>query len=177
MRRYNTKYEEPMNASELAFLLEKEHKERATFFRLVRNLTFIFIVTPCCIGIIMESLKRYRETPEMRIVSEREDPHAILTYFIGMLTLLMLAAICSFFFYRKGLWKLTKDRKRQFKTIEQTTIQRKQFVEPNNSYHFYLNSNTLLSIEVSKEDYTSFQEEDEINIEYSSYSKVYFGYF
>jgi hypothetical protein len=34
-----------------------------------------------------------------------------------------------------------------------------------------------MSIEVTQDDFLKFEEGDEINIEYSKYSKEYFGYF
>lgn len=166
-----------MNESELSFLKKKEEKEKRLFIRTVRNLSVIFIIIPCCLGIIMESLKRSQETPAMAAISEKEDPYVYLYYFFGMLFLLLVVGITSFVSYNRTLKRLSKDIRIGNKTVEQTIVSRKMFIESNNTYHFYLNSTFRLSIEVSKEDYGNYAEGDEINIEYSSYSKNYFGYF
>jgi hypothetical protein len=170
-------YEEPMNESELSFLKKKEEKEKRLFTRTVRNLSVLFIIIPCCLGIIMESLKRSEDTPSMAAIREKEDPHVYLYYFFGMLFLLLVVGIASFVSYNRTLKRLSKDIRIGKKTVEQTIVSRKMFIESNNTYHFYLNSTFRLSIEVSKEDYGNYAEGDEINIEYSSYSKNYFGYF
>lgn len=173
----STRYEETMSESEFSFLQQKAIKEKGLLYRVIRNLSVIFVFIPCCIGIIMESLKRYQLDTAMRAMEERDNPDAIRDYFIGMVVLLLLVAICSALYYYKTLWKLQKDLKRNLKSIEQTSIWRKQFINTNNSFHFYLDSRTKLSIEVSKEDFKRLEEGDEINIEYSTYSQVYFGYF
>jgi hypothetical protein len=170
-------YEEPMNESELSFLKKKEEKEKRTFIRTVRNLSVLFVIIPCCLGIIMESITRRNDTAAMAAVREEQDPHVYQYYFFGMLFLLLLVGVGSFVSYNRTLKRLSKDIRVGKKTVEQTIVSRKQFIESNNTYHFYLNSTFRLSIEVSKEDYESYAEGDEINIEYSSKSKNYFGYF
>lgn len=177
MGRYNFRYEEEMEASEFSFLQEKAIKERGMLSRVVRNLSVIFVILPCSMGIILESLKRYRLTPALREIEDKEDPYFVRNYFIAMVVLLLLVAIASLIYYYRNLWKVNKDLKRNLKSIEEAVIERKQFIESNHSYHFYIASRTQLSIEVSKADFEKFEEGDEINIEYSTYSKVYFGYF
>lgn len=169
-------YEESMNDSELSFLKTKEEKEKRTFFKTVRILLLLSIV-PCCLGIIMESIKRSTDSPAMARLREQEDPHVYLYYFFGMIFLLLAVTIGGYIGYRRSLGRLHKDIRLGGKTIENTEISRKQFVNSNNTYHFFLRSTFKLSIEVSKEDYDAYEEGDEINIEYSTFSKVYFGYF
>ncbi len=169
-------YEESMNDSELSFLKTKEEKEKRTFFKTVRILLLLSIV-PCCLGIIMESIKRSTDSPAMARLREQEDPHVYLYYFFGMIFLLLAVIVGGYIGYRRSLGRLHKDIRLGGKTIENTEISRKQFVNSNNTYHFFLRSTFKLSIEVSKEDYDAYEEGDEINIEYSTFSKVYFGYF
>jgi hypothetical protein len=166
-----------MTDAEFSFLQERADKEKGLLIRVVRNLAVIFIILPCSIGITMESLKRSQSTPDMIAIQEREDPHVIRNYFIGMVVLLLLVAIFSTVYYFRTLWKIQQDLKRNLKSIEQTTIDRKQYIKTNDSCFFYLDSAVQLSIEVSRADFEMFNEGDEINIEYSSYSKIYFGYF
>jgi len=92
------------------------------------------------------------------------------------LALLMIVGIASYVSYSRNLKQIRKDIKTGYKTIEQTHITRKLAMN-NNTFHFYLKSAFKLSIEVSKEEYELYEEGDEINIEYSSYSRIYFGHF
>lgn len=177
MSRFNYRCEEPMEAPEFSFLQEKAIKERRMLIRVVRNLSVIFVIIPCCIGITLESLKRSELTPALREIEDRNDPDFVRNYIIAMIVLLLVVAVSSAIYYYRNLWKLTKDIKRNLKSIEQATIERKQHISSNDSYHFFINSKTQLSIEVSKDDFEKFNEGDEINIEYSTYSKIYFGYF
>lgn len=170
-------YQEPMNDSELSFLKEKEQKERRVFTRTVRNLSVLFIIVPCCLGIIMESLSRNADPPELAALRDREDPYVYQFYIFGMIFLLLIVGLGSYFSYTRTLKKLVKDIHNGQKTVEQTHIGRKHFVEANNTYHFYLKSTFRLSVEVSKEDFDAYLDGDEINIEYSTYSRIYFGYF
>lgn len=165
-----------MNEGERSFLLTKWKKEKGVFMRTLRTLCFIFIVLPCCLGIIMESVSRSYDSPEVLRQKEIDEPHVYLFYFIGMLALLLIVAIASYVSYSKTLKQIGKDIKTGYKTIEQTSITRKLAMN-NNTFHFYLKSSFKLSIEVSEDEYNSYKEGDEINIEYSSYSGIYFGYF
>ncbi|KAA5536556.1 hypothetical protein F0919_02490 [Taibaiella lutea] len=177
MSRFNYRYEEPMEAAELSFLQEKAIKEKRLLARVIRNLSVIFVIIPCCMGITLESLKRSELTPMLREIEDKNDPDFVWNYIIAMIVLLLVVAISSAVYYRRTLWKLTKDIKRNLKSVEQAVIERKQHISSNDSYHFFIDSKTKLSIEVSKDDFEKFDEGDEINIEYSTYSKIYFGYF
>jgi len=177
MSRFNYRYEEPMEDPELSFLQEKAIKEKRILLRVIRNLSVIFIIIPCSIGIILESLKRAELTPALREIEDRNDPDFVRNYIIAMIVLLVVVAVSGTVYYYRNLWKLTKDIKRNLKSVEQAVIERKQHISSNDSYHFFINSKMKLSIEVSKDDFGRFDEGDEINIEYSTYSRIYFGYF
>lgn len=170
-------YQEPMNEPELTFLMEKEQRERRIFLRTVRNLSVLFIVAPCCLGIFMEFITRSDLSPAMKAVREREEPYTYLMYFLGMIVLLTLLGMASAYTYRRTLGRLMKDIRSGMKTVEQTRVDRKLHMESNGTYHFYLKSTFKLSVEVSREDFEAYEDGDEINIEYSTYSRVYFGYF
>jgi|GEM_PF-314579 len=170
-------YQEPMTFSELSFLREKEQKERRTFFRTVRNMAVLMIIIPACGGILIESISRSNDTPELARWRAREEPYPYLYYLTGMGFLLLLLLVASYISYNRTLKQLLKDIRSGYKTIEKTEIDRKQFIAANRTYHFYLKSTFRLSIEVSKEDFELYREGDEINIEYSTRSRIYFGYF
>ncbi|WP_118972783.1 hypothetical protein [Taibaiella koreensis] len=170
-------YQEPMTDSELSYLKEKEAREKRAFLRTMRTLAVLFVIVPCCLGIIMESVKRSQDTPAMARLREEQEPRVYLYYVLGMIFLLLVVIVGGYIGYLRNLKPLVKDIRLGNKTIENTGIMRKQHVSSNNTHHFFLRSTFKLSIEVSKEDYALYEEGDEINIEYSTFSKVYFGYF
>jgi hypothetical protein len=79
--------------------------------------------------------------------------------------------------YARKLLFINLDVKHQQKIIESVEIIQKKFMPQNQSFHFYIKSQIKMSIEVTQDDFLKFEEGDEINIEYSKYSKEYFGYF
>jgi hypothetical protein len=171
----NYLYEEPMDESELSFLVKKREKEQRTFSRTLRTLTIAFVLLPFGAGVVLESIKRAKD-PKAAIPDPKE-PFAPYYFFIGILFLLLLLAMAGYVSYVRTLKKMLTDIKRGLKTVEQTTITQKMYMGHNNTYHFYVRSAFRLSIEVSAEDYERYEEGDEINIEYSTFSKVYFGYY
>jgi len=170
-------YLEPMNDSELSYLKEKEAREKHAFLKTTRMLAVLFVIVPCSMGIIMESIKRSQDTPAMAQLRKEQEPRVYLYYVLGMIVLLLIVAVGSYIVYARSLKPLRKDIRLGNKTIENTEISRKQYVNSNDTCHFFLRSTFRLSIEVSKEDFELYEEGDEINIEYSTFSRVYFGYF
>jgi hypothetical protein len=79
--------------------------------------------------------------------------------------------------YRVYLRNVQRDIKNKTKTIETCMVTKKLFVATSGSYYFYIASAVKLNIEVTIDDYEMIQEGDEINIEYTTYSKQYLGYF
>ncbi len=168
-------YEEQMTASELSFLKKKKERDLVMFRKTVRVLAIFCMIIPFFLGVIMESFKR--ELHPDWYQNEDADPYSFLYYFFGFLFLLVLLALGSYYSYVNTLKKIADDIQYGKKVIEQTHITRKWFMQQNQSYHFYLNSSAKLSIEVNAADFQLYEEGDEINIEYSPYSKTYFGYF
>ena len=93
------------------------------------------------------------------------------------LALFFFTLIIFFFLFEIRVKNLMKDVKHKLKIIEQVQITQKKYVPFSDTYHFYINSTSKLSIEVSKKTYDSFDVNDELNIEYSKYAKEYFTYF
>lgn len=168
-------YEEPLEESELAFLVDKKNREQRTFIRTLRTLTLAFVVLPFGAGVVLQSIKRANNP--LAAIPDPKEPYAQYYYFIGILFLLLLLAMAGYISYVRTLKRLNTDIKRKQKTVEQTTIAQKKYMAHNNTYHFYIRSAFRLSIEVSAEDYGHYEEGDEINIEYGTFSKVYFGYY
>ncbi len=98
-------------------------------------------------------------------------------FFYALCITTVLFSVISFFSYKRSLSDIKKDAKEKTKIIEASLITEKKFMQQNNSYHFYLNSDIKYTIEVNESDFQRFETGDEINIEYARYSREYFGYF
>lgn len=172
----NILYEEPLDESELAFLIAKREKDRASFRRTMRTLSIAFVLLPFGAGFILESMRQTHDLKARLNDAEKSfgDRYA---FFIGISFLLLLIALAGYISYLRILKPVMTDIKNGKKTVEQTTISRKMYMAHNDTCHFYIRSAYRLSIEVSREDYDQYEEGDEINIEYSTYAKVYFGYY
>ena len=158
------RYLEPMHKDEIAFLKRKERRDRRQFYQALRIVVIICFVLPFAMA--------WGEA-----IIGKPNPFSYLMYFTGVGVLLFLAVGGALVAYRSNLYLIHRDLKQGTKTIERTTIKEKRFMPHTNTYFVYLNSPTRLSIEVSMHDFEHLREGDEINIEYATYSKAYFGYF
>ena len=98
-------------------------------------------------------------------------------YWYAQITMVLMFIFVMMATYTRKLLFINLDLKHQQKMIESVEIIQKKFMPQNQSFHFYIKSQIKLSIEVTQNDFLKFIEGDEINIEYSKYSKEYFGYF
>ncbi len=161
-------YIETMNEEELAFLEKKVDKEGAQFYKVAKVLMAFCFIIP-----FIFAWFRAAEGDEIQI----EIAFSYVSYFGGVLFLLLFAGSIMYFSYRRNLGKLHADLKSKTKTIEPTIIKRKQYMPHNKQHYFYLDSPNKLSIEVGKQDFDRYAQGDELNIEYATHSKFYFGYF
>jgi hypothetical protein len=158
------RYLEPLNAEEIAFLRRKEIRERRQLYKTVRILTMICFAFPFAMA-------------WGQAIVGVPNPFSYGRYFTGVGILLFLTAGGTWMAYKSNLYNVHKDLKRGTKTIERATITQKRFMPQNNTCYFFLDSPTKLSIEVASEYYDRLNIGDEVNIEYSTYGKSYFGYF
>ena len=105
------------------------------------------------------------------------NPFSYGKYFTGVGVLLFLLFGGSLMAYRSNLYLIYRDLQSGTKTIERTIVVRKRFMPQTNTCYFFIDSRTKLSIEVSQHDYDRWNIGDELNIEYATHSKAYFGYF
>jgi hypothetical protein len=105
------------------------------------------------------------------------NPFSYAAYFTGTGVLLFLALGGAAISYRSNLYLLHQDLRHNTKTIERVVITRKRFMPQTNAFFFYLDSPVQLSVEVSAEYFERLSAGDELNIEYATFSKAYFGYF
>lgn len=162
----------PLEADELAFLKEKLHKERQSFWVVMRSLLVTSVAVPVLALLVFKSL---RQPDDILLLHEEAFPDYY--FFLAALLMMLLIGIAGYISYRGSVGKLVLDCREKMKIIERTTISRKVFMKGVGSCHFYLNSGTKLSIEVQPKDFSFFEIGDEINIEYSRNAKEYFGYY
>ncbi|HXS37554.1 MAG TPA: hypothetical protein VN721_12700 [Flavipsychrobacter sp.] len=158
------RYTEPLDAEEIAFLRKKEQKERKQYYRVYSMLMVLSFIIPFA-------------GAWYRALDGVENAFSPLRFFMGTGVLLSISTLGTWFAYNINLKKVQSDIRNGTKTIELTHITRKQYMPQNNTYYFYLNSPNKLSIEVSQSDFYSLSEGDELTIEYTTFSKLYLGYF
>lgn len=153
-----------LSSTELDFLLRKDEKETKNFYTVISIFMIICFVIPFIVAWV-------------RAFGGEGNPFSFVHYFLGVGYLLCFLGFCAWLAYRRTLQKIKTDIRLRSKTIERARITRKQQVKQNATYYFYLDSPNKLSIEVTEADYYELNEGDEINIEYSTNAKLYFGYF
>jgi hypothetical protein len=158
------RYLEPLNADERAFLQRKETRDRRQLYKVLRVLLPICFVLPFAMA-------------WGKAIAGVPNPFSYLSYFTGVGVLLFLTLGGTAIAYRSNLYLLHQDLRHNTKTIERATITRKRFMPQTNTCFFYLDSPVKLSIEVSPQYFERLSAGDELNIEYATYSKAYFGYF
>ncbi len=157
-------YSETLRADELGFLLKKEHKERKMYFKVFRILMVVSFIVPY-IG------------AWYRVIDNVPLAFSYTRYFVTAGILLFISGFATYATYRVYLSKIQRDIRFRSKTIEVNHITKKIHVPHSNTFHFYIDSGTKLSIEVSQSDFAIYNEGDEVSIEYSTYSREYLGYF
>jgi hypothetical protein len=158
------RYNEPLEHEEIAFLQRKEVRERKQFYKVIRVLMLLCFICPFVVA-------------WFRAADGAENPFSYQAYFVGVVFLLCFSGTGVYIAYRRSLHQLHADLRNQTKTVERTHVTRKQFMPHNNTFHFYLDSPNKLSIEVSETDFHNTEQGDELNIEYTTYSRQYLGYF
>lgn len=158
------RYQEPLEPSELDFLRRKVAQDRKQFYKVLRVLLILCFVCPFIVAWI-------------RALVGAPNPFSYAFYFLGVGFLLIFSGTTAYISYYYFLRKTELDLRSNQKIIERTHITGKRYMPQTNSFHFYLDSPTRLSIEVSEPDYLALEEGDEVNIEYTSVSKMYLGYF
>lgn len=112
-----------------------------------------------------------------RAMDDAPNAFSPIRFFAGVVVLLSISSAGTYISYRVNLKKIQHDLRQRTKTIEVSHITRKQYMPQNNTYFFYIDSPTRLSIEVSNGDFHRLNVGDEVNIEYTTFAKLYLGYF
>lgn len=158
------KYSESLNEGELLFLVRKEAKERRTYYKVYQILMFMSFLLPFAGA----WHRAYLGAP---------NAFSAFRYFFITGILLFISTFSTYATYRLNLRRVQLDIRYKTKTIEINRITRKLYVTAKDTYHFYIDSSIKLSIEVSADDYEHMRVGDEVAIEYTTYSRLYLGYF
>ncbi|NDC39989.1 MAG: hypothetical protein EBZ77_00290 [Chitinophagia bacterium] len=164
MSSFPVKYLEPLDKQELNFLLEKERKERRTYYKVFRILMIVSFVMP----FIGAWYRAYDGGP---------NAFSYARFFVSVGILLFISLFATYWAFRYNLRLLQKDITQRTKTVEVVRIERKTHVAVNDTFHFYISSATKLSIEVSKGYFDGLREGDELCIEYTTHAHEFMGYF
>lgn len=155
---------EPLNEDEIAFLTKKYKKESKAFM-LGMN---AFLILAVSIPFLVANME----------FNEPDEHAQFIERFLNLLAItIIVIGIIGWVIYAQYVGPLKKDLTHLEKVVEHHTIDSSVHLIHRNTYHFYIQSMLKASIEVSEEFFNSHQVGDEINIEYSRYSKEYFGYF
>ena len=158
------RYTEPLDNSELSFLIKKEQKDRKQYYRVFDLLMVLSFIIPFAGA----WYKAYDGAP---------NAFSALRYFLSVAGLLSVFSLSIYVTYRINLYKVQLDIRDRIKTIETNHITRKVSIATSNTCYFYIDSKVKLSIEVSANDYERMKEGDEVSIEYATHSGLYLGYF
>ncbi|HOZ51208.1 MAG TPA: hypothetical protein PLU17_05090 [Chitinophagaceae bacterium] len=154
---------EPLEEDELLFLKKRLDAESKEYMFAMNMLLRAAVIIPFVVAIV--TYIRF------------EDSHLMLTSFLYALVIsIIILSIAGIASYMRGLYHLKKDIKIKSKIVESCLITEKKYMALNHTWHFYLTSYIKLSIEVSELDFDRFEVNDEINIEYASFTKTYFGF-
>jgi hypothetical protein len=154
---------EPLEEDELLFLKRRLEAESKEYMFAMNMLLRAAVIIPFLVALI--TYIRF------------EDTDLMLTSFLyALLITIIILSIAGIASYMRSLYHLKKDMKNKSKIVESCLITEKKYMALNHTWHFYLTSYVKLSIEVSELDFYRFEVNDEINIEYASFTKTYFGY-
>lgn len=155
-----------MEEPEAAFIIRRYKEESKIYIRTMNVFLALAAFSPLVVCIVFLGLRNDMTWNKM-----------LLIYSAGLAFMLVFVGLIAWFSYNKKVKALYQDHKALIRIVEKTTITQKRAMGLNNTYHFYLDSPTLYTIEVSPEDYMRFELGDEVNIEYAKYSREFFGYF
>ncbi len=158
------KYIEPLNESELTFLIKKEARERRQYYKTFRMLMILSFIIPFA-------------GAWYRAADGAPNAFSPTKIFFSAGVLLSICSVSTYLTYRINLKRVQQDIHDRTKTIELSPITRKLHISMKNAYYFYIDSAVKLSIEVTPDFFDSLNEGDEVCIEYTTHSQLYLGYF
>ncbi len=163
----NSAYKDKMTATELAFV-QKKYKENSAMYTLFMKRMVYIVMGFCAIMIFIE-------VAFMQPAIEKGNYKPIaLNIVLIMSIILSLIILLSYYLV---LYNMARDAKQGSKVVEQANVIEKKYFNHLDQFYLYTNSLNVTKLEVSKKDFDTINLGDEINLEYSSYCKEFFGYF
>jgi len=153
-----------MEDNELVFILQKKEKESKTYLFATKIMMAMGVLVSTVWAIVV-----YARTGDKTLM------WSVFTFVLCFS--LLFFSVVAFMLYRFKLGKYNQDAKEKMKTIEKAIVTDKKYMHLNDTYHFYTDSEIKFSIEVGGNDFDKLLVGDEINLEYATFSKEYFGYF
>lgn len=158
------RHTEPLEADEIAFLERKEEKGRKLYYLVYRIMMVLSFVFPYLAA-------------WYRVTEGAPNAFSYTKFFASAGVLLLISSISIYIPYRLDIKKVQKDLVSRTKIVEKSHVTRKVYFPAINTYFFYIDSKSKMSIEVSVEDFNRMKEGDEVCIEYTTHAKEYLGYF
>lgn len=170
--RQNSGHTEPLTTEEIEYLSISAHKQHKQY---MKSSTFIVGAATVFFGALI--VFAYLTFDPHKVYQEYEIPLSPdIALSIGLGTLALICPILLLT-YRLHISPLFKEIREGNKIIEQARIVRKKHMPHNQSFHFYLNSRTLKTIEINQRTFDLYQINDEINVEYTPRSLKALGYY
>lgn len=169
---------EALTEDQVVFL-QKRYDAEIKKFKRARNATLKFgSIAGIIFSTIFFLLNKLAPIEEYAENQERmSDGTAILIGFLctlGLIGIILTAFVIAYF---ANFRSIKMDMEESTKLIEIAHIKEKKFMPHNETYHFILDSPTRYSMEVDATDFQFYALGDEINLEYTTHSKIDLGYF
>jgi len=155
---------EPLEEAEIIFVLRRYQQASKDYMRIMNVLLLSSGVIPVIIACMFWL---FDGNPEL----------IFRIFFFLLFALLFFFIIIACVFYFLQVFNKYRDATLKTKFVERCAIREKKYVQVNNTFHFYVDSQVTYSIEIAASEYNDYEVGDEINIEYSRYDKVFLGYF
>lgn len=173
---------ENLDQGELEYIQNRYSSEYKKFTKAYKNGLIVVFFTSLMIFIILIIIsfytdEAYKEEIELGLYEPITIEEVILYSVISLVGITIMFSIAFSFGYLLQLYNLKKDVDGKTKTIEITNIIEKKYMPHNDSYHFIIESQNKHSLEVDKDTYVLYADGDEINLEYTTYSKIDLGYY
>lgn len=161
-------YEESLTERERQYLVQLLDRDAQGWNKALKGVVWIALIIIAIVCIV---------TSLAEPADELEEQFSLLRFLIAAVAALLLLITIAVAAKKRFSSKFRADLKHGLKRVIPLQIQRKQFVQMSQTFHFFVNYPGLPSIEVSQADFLSFQVGDIIHVELAKYSETYLGYF
>jgi len=172
LMRQNPGHKEAFTPEDLEYLNTYAIKQHSTFKKsaifLLGTISFFFV--------LLLAFAYYTFNPD-KVYQEYETPLSpsnVISIATGTLTFITLILMLV---YKLHIQILFKEIAAGQKIIECTKIYKKKYMHQNNTFHFFINSRILKTVEIDQKTFERYEINDEINVEYTPKSLKLLGYY